>query len=104
MRIMEELIYEHADISEELHERIFDRPGKGNSDLDYYSEMDEASDEEDPEATLRQQVAELRQEPTDQRAFLEASQAILEACAMRTDLERARMQLEDIRSQTTRGK
>ena len=81
-----------------------DRTGNTAYSLGYISEMDESSDVEDPEATLLQEVAVLRQAAQDQSAFVEAAQAVLEACAMRTDLERARMQLEDIRSQTTRGK
>ena len=48
--------------------------------------MDEGSDAEDPEQ-------ELRQEAADTRAFLEAMPGYFENRALRTELERARMQL-----------
>ena len=54
------------------------------------------SDQEDPEAVLRLEVQQLRQEATDKQAFLEAAQLIVASRAVATDLERARMQLEDL--------
>ena len=60
--------------------------------------MDEDSGGEDPEATAKQQVHELRREAADRRAFVEAAQGALEYRAVATDLERARMRLEDHRS------
>jgi len=65
-------------------------------DLDEDPEMDEGSDAEDP-------VQELRQEAADTRAFIEAMPGYVENRALRTELERARMQLEDHCSETFRS-
>ena len=60
--------------------------------------MDENTDGEDPEAEAKQQVQELRQEATDQQALVAAVQGALGCQAVVTDLERARMRLEDHRA------
>ncbi len=58
--------------------------------------MDEGSDAEDPEQ-------ELRQEAADTRTFIEAMPGYLENRSLRTELERARMQLEDHYSERFRS-
>jgi hypothetical protein len=61
--------------------------------------MDEDSDQADPEAALRQELAglsALRQEQADQSAFVEAASCALQHRKVATDLERARMMLEDV--------
>ena len=67
--------------------------------------MDESSDHEDPEATLGEEVRLLgvevqtwRQESDERRVLVGMAQAALESRLVTTDLEHARMQLEDIRS------
>ena len=59
--------------------------------LGWDSEMDEASDEEDPEQELRAAAA-------DQSAMVQAVQGALECRKVLQDMERARMQLEDLKS------
>ena len=67
--------------------------------------MDESSDYEDPEATLGEEVQGLRaevqrwrQESDERRVLVGVAQAALESRRVTTDLEHARMQLEDLRS------
>ena len=57
--------------------------------------LDEASDAEDPEAGAREEAAALRQEAADTRAFIEATPSYVENRSLLTELERARMELED---------
>ena len=100
MRIMDEFV-DSAGIARELEDAIIDTTGNTGFWLgedDSPGGMEEDSDGEDPEATAKQQVRELRQEATDRRAFVEAVQGALEYRAVATDLERARMCLEDYRS------
>ncbi len=59
--------------------------------------VDEASDGEDPEADAKQEVRELRQEAASQQSLVAAVQGVLEIRSTTTDLERARMRLEDLR-------
>ena len=59
--------------------------------LDEISDLDEASEVEDPEA-------ELRKERDTTQAFVQAAKDALAAEGMRRDLERKSMQLEDLRS------
>ena len=59
--------------------------------LDDLSELDETSDREDPEA-------ELAKERDTTQAFVQAAQDALMAEALRRDLERKSMELEDLRS------
>ena len=62
MRVMDELIEDHG-LKEELQERLEDETGNTNFWLGLHESMDEGSDEEDPEAVLRQEV-------DDKHAFL----------------------------------
>ena len=101
MRIMDDLIDEH-DLSPDLEERLIDETGNTNFFLGEDSEMDEGSDEDDPEAVAKQRVNALLQESTDKQAFVAAAQDTIVSRAVVTDLERARMQLEDVRAHMTR--
>ena len=57
--------------------------------------MDEESECEEPEAALHRENKELRQEATDQQAFISAIQDMSSYERIKLDLERARMRLED---------
>ena len=59
--------------------------------------MDEGSDAEDPEADAKQEVQKVRQEGTDQQSLVAAVQGALDCRGIATDLERARIRLEDHR-------
>jgi hypothetical protein len=102
MRIMDEIIADHG-LDEELEEALIDETGNTGFWLGIDSDgMDEGSDREDPERVLQQQVAELRKEAADASNFVAAAQQVLERHRIQTDLERARMQLEDLRAHSTR--
>ncbi len=108
MRVMDDLIADH-NLGQELEHRLIEETGNTNFWLGEDSgqdSMDEDSDQEDPEAVLRQQVQDLRREAADKKALLEGAKMILEAPprdrAVVSDLERARMELEDFRSQALR--
>jgi hypothetical protein len=63
--------------------------------------MDEDSDAEDPERALveekAREVKEVHDAAKEQRAFVKAARDVLKCRALMTDVERARMQLEDMR-------
>ena len=95
MRIMDDLINDYH-LEDELEERIEEETGNSGCWLGYESEgMDESSDEEDPEKTLRQDIE-------DKSQFLEAASSTLILRQMTTDVERARMEMEDMRSHMCR--
>ena len=99
MRVMEDIVDEvglieeyHAEVMVELDNAPYwlgfdDAPGG----------MDEESDGEDPEVALRRENEQLRREAVDQQAFIAAVQDLRAHEAMRLELERAHMQLEDRR-------
>ena len=89
-------VIDSAGLQEWVEEEGIDRFWLGLDDRP--GGLDEDSDGEDPEAIAKQQVRELRQEAADRRAFVEAAQGALENRGIATDLERARMRLEDHRS------
>ena len=89
MRVMDALIEDHG-LEEELEDRMVAETGNTNFWLGYIESMDEESDgEEDPEAALRKEV-------DDKHAFVDGARCILEARETTTELERARMRLEDL--------
>ena len=95
MRIMDDLI-NYFLLEDELEERIEEETGNSGFWLGYDSEgMDESSDKEDPEKTLRQDI-------DDKSHFLEAASSTLMLRQMTTEVERARMQMEDMRSHMSR--
>ena len=57
--------------------------------------MDESSDGEGPETALRRENEQLRRDMADVHIFIAAVQELRAHEAMGTELERARMQLED---------
>ena len=101
MRVMDDVINDHG-LAEELEDRMVEETGNTNFWLSEASEMDEDSDQEDPEAVAKQRVSALLQESEDKQAFVFAAQDALACRAVATDLERARMQLEDLRAQMSR--
>ena len=97
MRIMDDIIADHGH-GEELEDSLADETGNTGFWLGIDSDgMDEDSDQEDPERVLQQQVADLRKEAADASNFVAAAQQVLDRHRIQTDLERARMQLEDRR-------
>ena len=98
---MEGLI-DHHDLSSELDDLLIQHTGNTNFWLGDDSFLDEPSDAEDPEQTLRTANAGLRSEAADQSRMVQAVQQALECGSMRTDVEHARMALEDMRSRQLR--
>ena len=98
---MDDLIDEHG-LSPDLEERLIDETGNTNFFLGEDSEMDEGSDKDDPEAVADQRANALLQESKDKQAFVAAAQDALACRAAVTELERARMMLEDLRAQMAR--
>ena len=100
MRIMQHIIDYH-DLAPELEEDVVAQTGNTGFWLGYDTGsggMDEGSDAEDPEADAKEEVRDLRQEAADQQGLVSAVQGALECRAIATDLERARMRLEDHRA------
>ena len=97
---MQDIIDDH-DLASELEEDVVAETGNTGFWLGYdtgFGGMDEGSDAEDPEADATEEVQELRKEATDQQSLVAAVQGALECRAIATDLERARMRLEDHRA------
>ena len=97
MRDMEDLITLHG-----LYEQ-YRRHATHYFDPHPHPEMDETSDAEDPEAEAKEEAEALRQEAADTRAFIEATPGYLENRTLLTELERARMKLEDQYSERMRS-
>jgi hypothetical protein len=87
MRVMSDLI-EEAQLGDVLEQRLIDETGNAGFWLGESSDLDEGSDKEDPERQL------LDERGARQQMVL-AVQGALECQAMRRDLDRARMALED---------
>ena len=94
MRVMDDIIQEQG-LEEELEERMIDETGNTNFWLGHIDYMDEDSEQEDPEAALRQEQA-------DKSAFVEAAAGALQYSKMAADLERKSLMLEDVLSQQLR--
>ena len=101
MRVMDDVITDNG-LEQELEERLIEETGNANFWLGSDSELDEDSDQEDPETTAKQRVSELLHEASDKQTFVATVQGALQCRAMVTDLEHARMQLEDMRSMSLR--
>ena len=101
MRVMVDLI-EDSNMRHELEDRLVEETGNTNfwlvEDRLWMDDMDEDSDQEDPEKNLKEENVQLKKESEDRLALCDAVQGALECRAMATDLERARMQLEDLRA------
>ena len=96
MRIMEDLLEEEG-LVDELEERLLVETDNTNFFLGFDSDMDESSDAEDPEEMADSKVHKLYKELQEKKSFLDAVQGALQNRAMARDLDRARMQLEDLR-------
>ena len=72
MRIMEGLLDQH-DLSSELDDLLIEHTGNTIFWLNEHEFMDEPSDAEDPEATLRAENAALRGAAADQSAMVQAT-------------------------------
>ena len=70
--------------------------------LGFHKELDEDSDQEDPELALREALAKSNEALAEKSSFVEAATAILEARGHAIELERSRMQMEDFRAQLIR--
>ena len=90
MRVMQDVIYGNQ-LEDEAQAALEEEGGDGFFFLGTDSELDEASDVSDPEQELRAAAA-------DQSAMVQAVQGALECRGVLQDMERARMQLEDVRS------
>ena len=98
---MDDVIDDHG-LSPEMEGRLIDETGNTKFWLGEDTDMDEDSDQEDPEAVAKQRANDLLQESKDRQAFVAAAQDTLACRAVATDLERARMQLEDMRAHMSR--
>ena len=101
MRFMDDVIIENG-LEEELETRLIKETGNANFFLGSDADLGEPSDAEDPEQQLRAMVDGLRTEAADQRTMVQAVQEALECRGVLLDLERARMELEDLRSRQLR--
>jgi hypothetical protein len=101
MRITEDLLDLHW-LKDDHHDLLIATTGNAGFDLDMDRYLDEESDAPDPEKELQEEVKRLRGEKEDMQNFLAAAQAMSDAHKVKVDLERARMQLEDMRSECLR--
>ena len=101
MRVMDDLIEDNG-LKEECEDRMVEETGNTNFWLGSDSELDESSDKEDPEATAKDQLNSLRQESEDTEQFVRALSSTVALRDMATQVERARMELEDMRSYVCR--
>ena len=93
------LLAEHG-LLDEMDDRVLEATGNTGFWLgldDGLDGMDEGSDCEDPEAEAIAHADALQRESVDRQGFLTAVAGALESRRVLTDLERARMQLEDRR-------
>ena len=97
MHIMEELIEEHG-LAGEREERLIEETGNTNFWLGEDSDMDERNNGDDPEQLAQSMVQKLYEEVQENTSFVEAIQGALDNRGMATDLNRALMQLEDLRA------
>ena len=93
MRVYSEVLAE-ADLLWVFMNRLCDTDAQ-HWCLQHDDSLDETSDVEDPEA-------ELCKERNTTQAFVQASRDALEAAALRRDLERKSMELEDLRGHLLR--
>ena len=101
MRVMEEFITDR-DLGDEMQEFMTEETGNTGFYLGHHSDMDESSGAEDPEKSQREEVRKLKAEAADRRAFVEAVQGGVECRSVTLDMERARMELADIKSEKNR--
>lgn len=83
---------------DDLNDILLDETGNTGfwlGDNDEAGGMDEPDDSPDPEQELRQALSE-------REGFIQAAKEMMDSRLVVTDLERSRMQLEDLRSQSLR--
>ena len=100
MRTMAAVLADH-ELLDEMDDRVIEATGNTGFWLgldDGPGGLDETSDHEDPEAEAKRYADALQQESADRQGFLDAVQGALDSRGLLTDLERARMQLEDLRA------
>ena len=102
MRVMEAVIFRN-DLHREYGETLRAGPAQDWC-LEEYDELDEASDVEDPEKKARDDLEEYKREVADKESFfqiavVETAHRSVEDKQVHLDLERARMEREDLRGQ-----
>ena len=105
MRVMEAVIFRN-DLHRSYGETLRAGPAQ---DWDVGSDLDETSDVEDPEKKAKDDLEGYKQEMTEketlfQMAVVETARGSVEDRQLRVDLERARMEREDLRGQMLRTK
>ena len=85
---------------ERAHREVFDDPHYLWLGLN--PEIDEDSDQEDPELALRNSLATSNEDLSGNASFVEAAATILDNRGIAIDLERSRMQTEDVHAQLIR--
>ena len=101
MRVMEEFLEEEG-LDDELNDRMLFYTGDVTTYLGHCDIRDETSDHEDPEATIRDELAATRQELAEKSSFIEAVSGALQSSRVTLDMERKSMMLEDVLSQQLR--
>jgi len=95
-------LIEDEELEDDLEERLIEENGNVGFwlgvDPSGLDALDETSDCEDPMAAM----PVMRQELDEREGFVQAAKDILDSRAVKMDMERARMQLEDHRSQGLR--
>ena len=94
LRIARDLLVERG-LEAELEDRLIAETGNTGFCLAYSEHLDEASDVEDPEATLRVEVAGLRAEASDRTSMVQAVEGALQC--------RARVLESRVRSRSPRA-
>jgi len=95
LRITNDLIQEEG-LEDELEERLIEETGNTGFWLgEDPGGLDETSDCEDPMTAM----STMRRELDEREGFAQAAKDMLDSSAVKMDMERARMQLEDCRSQ-----
>ena len=107
MRVMERVILD-SNLGVAFSHELNAAPG-APQDWDVGSDLDETSDVEDPEKKAKDDLEGYKQEMTEketlfQMAVVETARGSVEDRQLRLDLERARMEMEDLRGQMLRAK
>jgi hypothetical protein len=109
MQVMDDVIFENNLTGAFLRELNVAPGGPQHWDVEERSELDETSDVEDPEKTAKDNLKEYKQEVKEKESFfqmavVETAQRASECSQVHLDMERARMELEDLRGQLLRAK
>ena len=107
MRVMERVILDN-NLGVAFSHELNAAPG-APQDWDVGSDLDETSDVEDPKKKAKDDLEGYKQEATEketlfQMAVVETARGSVEDRQLRLDLERARMEREDLRGQMLRAK